>query len=67
MIVNGEKLDLSNLSGITTLTLLIEHLKLAPQRVAVEFNGDIISRGAYATTTLSEGDIIEIIHYVGGG
>ena len=66
MTVNGEKFDLSNLAE-ASLPTLIEHFQLSPERVAVELNGDIIPRQAYAQTRLSTSDIVEIIHYVGGG
>jgi thiamine biosynthesis protein ThiS len=28
---------------------------------------DILEKGEYATTTLKEGDSVEIVHFVGGG
>ena len=36
-------------------------------RVAVELNGAIVSRQAYAATTLGDGDSVEIVQFVGGG
>jgi len=35
--------------------------------VAVEYIGMIIERDAYATTTLRDGDVTEIVRMVGGG
>jgi thiamine biosynthesis protein ThiS len=35
--------------------------------VAVEHNGMIIERDAYARTTLQDGDVMEIVRMVGGG
>ncbi|MBS0619661.1 MAG: sulfur carrier protein ThiS [Spirochaetes bacterium] len=67
MIVNGEKFDLAALGGAQTLAGLIAYFNLAPQRVAVELNGDLIGRGAYEQTALHDNDALEIIHYVGGG
>lgn len=66
MMVNGEAFDLGKLEE-ASLPVLIRHLQLSPERVAVELNGDIIPRNAYAQTRLSTSDIVEIIHYVGGG
>lgn len=66
MMVNGEKFDLATLEE-ASLPVLIRHLQLSPERVAVELNGDIIPRQAYPQTRLSTSDIVEIIHYVGGG
>jgi sulfur carrier protein len=36
-------------------------------RVAVELNREIASRDRWAQLELSEGDQIEIVHFVGGG
>ena len=36
-------------------------------RVAVECNGNIIPKAAYAETWLQDGDQIEIVSFVGGG
>lgn len=46
---------------------LIQTLGLAEKRLAVEVNGEIVSRSQYAQHTLKEGDRIEIVHAVGGG
>ncbi|MBX3722477.1 MAG: sulfur carrier protein ThiS [Turneriella sp.] len=67
MMVNGEKFELQALGGATTLVNLIGYFKLSPQRVAVELNGDLVPRTGYGDTKLAESDVVEIIHYVGGG
>ena len=36
-------------------------------RVAVEKNGDIVSKARYADTVLKDGDIVEVVSFVGGG
>lgn len=62
--VNGESLDLpTNI----TLTELIEHLALAPERLAIELNRQVIRRADWPQTTLKEDDRVEIVHFVGGG
>ncbi len=35
--------------------------------VAVEINGNIIPKSKYETTQITDGDEIEIVHFVGGG
>jgi Sulfur transfer protein involved in thiamine biosynthesis len=40
---------------------------VSPRAVAVEHNGTIIERDAYAATTLRDGDVVEIVRMVGGG
>jgi len=42
-------------------------LHIDPRRVAVELNMEILPKADYETTALSDGDRIEIVHFVGGG
>jgi sulfur carrier protein len=51
----------------TTVRALIELLELDGGPVAVERNGDVIPRAQHASTELAEGDVVEIVHFVGGG
>lgn len=62
--LNGESKELTE--G-TTLLALVEQLSLAPERVAVELNRDVVRRAEWPATQLSEGDRVEIVHFVGGG
>ncbi|WP_115049723.1 sulfur carrier protein ThiS [Xanthomonas arboricola] len=49
------------------LATLLEQEGLAQRRVAVEVNGEIVSRGRHATHHLRAGDVVEIVHALGGG
>lgn len=49
------------------LSELIEQMSLAPQRIAVEVNHQIARKQDWDTTAISDGDRIEIVHFVGGG
>ena len=62
--LNGESKELAE--G-TTLLSLIEQLSLAPERVAVELNRDVVRRADWPATRLSDGDRVEVVHFVGGG
>jgi sulfur carrier protein len=62
--VNGESKDVPE--G-TTLEGLIRLLALAPERLAVEFNYEVLRRVEWASKALAEGDRVEIVHFVGGG
>jgi thiamine biosynthesis protein ThiS len=62
--LNGEPKELA--AG-TTLLSLIEQLSLAPERVAVELNRDVVRRADWPAARLSDGDRVEIVHFVGGG
>ena len=62
--VNGESHELA--AG-TTLGDLIAELQLAPERLAIERNREVVRRACWAETEIAEGDQIEIVHFVGGG
>ena len=62
--VNGEPKEIA--SGATLVDLL-QTLELKPERLAIELNRKIIRRTNWGATHLSEGDKIEIVHFVGGG
>ncbi|HRX86950.1 MAG TPA: sulfur carrier protein ThiS [Phycisphaerae bacterium] len=62
--INGEERELS--AGLTMTGLLAE-LELAPVRVAVEVNRELVSRRDFGETTIRDGDHIEIVTFVGGG
>ena len=59
--------DPHELAGPMTLTQLLDQLGIDPRRVAVEHNLTIVKRDRYATTTIGEGDEVEIVNFVGGG
>ncbi len=52
--------------GITIETLLLE-LELDSRLVAVEQNLEIVPKAIYGERKISEGDNLEIVHFVGGG
>jgi sulfur carrier protein len=62
--VNGDDRDVGN--GVSVAQLL-EELQLRSGRVVVELNRDIVSREKHSSTLLKEGDVLEIVHFVGGG
>jgi thiamine biosynthesis protein ThiS len=64
VIINGNQIVIPEGSGIGEL---IKSLDMNPERVAVEVNKRIIRRANWDSTTISEGDKVEIVHFVGGG
>jgi sulfur carrier protein len=46
---------------------ILKEYKLNPERIAVELNGEIVHREKYKSRSISEGDRIEIVTFVGGG
>lgn len=62
--LNGEAKEVED--G-TTLQGLVQQLSLAPERLAVELNREVVRRADWPQATLAEGDRVEIVHFVGGG
>lgn len=62
--INGDAREIEN---APTLAALIEQLGLMPDRVAVELNLSIVPREQWPAVPLSDGDRLEIVHFVGGG
>jgi thiamine biosynthesis protein ThiS len=46
---------------------LLEFLNLPAGRVAVERNREIVTRGARGSIRVRQGDVFEIVTFVGGG
>ena len=63
--INGESREFSDTS--LRLSELVEQLSLAPQRIAVEVNRQIVRRSDWEQIRLHDGDRVEIVHFVGGG
>ena len=61
--VNGE----TRRTSAPTIAALVRELELAPEKVAVEHNGEIAPRSQLEDTALHDGDTLEIVHFVGGG
>lgn len=61
--INGERRDVPP----QTVQQLLESLDIDPRKVAVEYNAEILPKAAYGATALAAGDLIEIVHFVGGG
>ena len=61
--INGEELELAG----TTLADYLASGDYDSRRVAVERNGAIVPKAAYGRTVLKDGDVIEIVSFVGGG
>lgn len=64
IVVNGEP---RRLPGPATAADLLRHLGLDPRTVVVELNRQIVRRPRLEETALSDGDAVELVHFVGGG
>ena len=61
--VNGEP----RRSSAATIAALVRELALKPEKVAVERNGIIVPRSTLGEAPLADGDVLEIVTFVGGG
>ena len=50
-----------------TVLDLLRAKEIQPQMVSVELNSTIVDREAYSTTSLNEGDMLELLFFMGGG
>lgn len=62
--LNGEA---HQLTGHVCIVDLIAQLKLSHGRIAVEINREIIPRSEHADRLICAGDVVEVIHAIGGG
>ena len=63
--VNGQEKSFE--ASEICLSTLIEKLALNEKKFAIEYNGEIISKGNFPQTFLKDGDKLEIVIAVGGG
>ena len=64
IMVNGAPMPLP--AG-ASVRILVAQCGLRARRIAVERNGAIVPRSLWASTVLAAGDVLEIVHFVGGG
>jgi thiamine biosynthesis protein ThiS len=62
--LNGERHELP---GPLTVSELLSRLDIDARRVAIELNLQVLKRGTFDTTSIREGDEVEIVNFVGGG
>ncbi|WP_156839790.1 sulfur carrier protein ThiS [Novosphingobium aquimarinum] len=62
--VNGEA---RRIAPGATIAELVSQLGLDPAKVAVEHNSVVVPRSTLAAASLTDGDVLEIVHFVGGG
>ena len=62
--VNGKEREVQ--SGLSVHEH-VESLDLNPLLIVVELNREILSRDQFKDVHVSEGDAVELVHFVGGG
>ena len=61
--MNGELLELEG----KTIAEFLKEAGYDRGRLAVERNGEIVPRAQYGEVRFEEGDVVEVVRFVGGG
>lgn len=62
--INGQP---TQVDDDTNVERLLARLELNPQLVVIELNRGILTTDCFSKTTLNQGDVLEIVQFVGGG
>ena len=62
--VNGQVRHIAEASSISELLVLLD---IIGRREAVELNQDIVPKSQHSSTVLKQGDVVEVVHAIGGG
>ena len=63
--VNGEPLEIEH--PITVKELLVVAKAEQPEYVAVQLKGTFVDHSSFETTTVQDGDVVEVLYFMGGG
>ena len=61
--INGKELNI----GVKTISEYVLEAQYDINRIAVEQNGNIVPKKMYNETIINDGDVLEIVSFVGGG
>ena len=64
ILLNGEKTIITNNTSISDL---LQQFNLDTTKVAVELNQNLVFHHDFNHTIIVQNDIIEIVHFIGGG
>ncbi len=62
--LNGKKITIGPKTSIYDL---LKRFKLNNKKVAIEHNGIIIPNNNYKKKLIKNNDIVEVVHFIGGG
>lgn len=63
--VAGNKKDVAE--GLTVAQLVIDENVETPQYVTVTINDEFVESGAFESTVIKDGDVVEFLYFMGGG
>ena len=62
--INGETREIEQ---EINLIELLKHFSLPAERIAIELNREVVRKKDWENIKVSDGDKLEVIHFVGGG
>jgi len=62
--LNGKKITIKSNFSVSDL---LKKYKLSQKKIAIEYNGVILSKNNYKKKYLKDNDKLEIVHFIGGG
>ena len=62
--INGKKISTTDKEK---LSIILQDLKIPIKKVAIEVNREIINKKKLNSIKVKENDVIEIVHFIGGG
>ena len=63
--VAGNKKEVAD--NLTVAQLIIDENVETPEYVTVTINDEFVKSGTYEETTLTDGDVVEFLYFMGGG
>lgn len=64
LIVNGKEEEIPE---AITIDVFVEHFGFDVKKIAVEVNKEIVIKSMYSEVYLDDGDVVEVLTFVGGG
>ena len=65
LIINGK--DHDDLPDGMSVADLVVHLELPIRKIAIERNREVVPKSTFQDVILENHDVLEIIHFIGGG
>jgi sulfur carrier protein len=65
LIINSDEVQVDD--TVVTVEDLLSYFKLDQKVAIVELNRVILEKSKHAEVNLANGDVVEIVHFVGGG
>lgn len=65
LVINGTEKNVPE--HLETIGALLNYLQLGERKSVIERNGRILNKEEYGKEPVQDGDVLEVVHFVGGG